>query len=712
MTAERWQRLKSLFDRAAALDGTRQDRFIREVGMEDPALEVSLRSLIGHHDSAATLLNGPLISQERILEYLVAGVRTFQAGEIVGSRFRIDRFIGEGGMGEVYAAEDLELGEKVALKTLRPALSADQQLLQRFKGEIQIARKVTHPNVCRVFDLFWHRIESEEGEQSIAFLTMELLEGETLEQHLQDNGPLSEAEALPLVEQIVSGLSAAHAAGIVHRDFKSGNIILVPQAAGTRAAITDFGLARRAEPSDAGTSGATGRVEGTLAYAAPEQIEGKPATPASDIYALGVVLFEMVTGKLPFPQTSSWESARRLRDRPPSPKALTPKLSPRWETAINACLQLDPLARPASAADVLKRIGRAHPSRRTIAAAAVGCVALAAAAQYRFRIFSFRDESLQGEALLAFKRGEEFAQRRNQDGLNNAVQEFRRVISLQPRYAPAWIGLADAYSAMSNYNLMDPHQALIEAKRAAAQAIAIDGRLAKAQGIYGRIISLDVHEWLKAEPYFRRAVSLDPKDAPIRLWYGAYLGKLGRARDATEQLHAGLEQTPSSMPLNHQLAAELFWERRFAEFLDQARELVRLQPYEAGSHLVLARALEWLGRYSEALSSCDEADRLKSSEAGSCYRASILAASGEKIEARRIAERLRQYWREKPFETALLASLFAKIDAFDDAMEILIGGYEREDSTVLTIACSPYFDRFRNESKFKEFLRRIGLGGR
>jgi hypothetical protein len=158
MTAERWGQLKSLFGEAVALDPPAQERFLLAVAARDPELENSLRGLVRNHDSAAEILEGPVISQDRIVEYLSAGVRTFQSGEIAGGRFRILRFLGEGGMGEVYAAEDLDLGETVALKTLRPCLSSNEQLVQRFKQEIQIARKVTHPNVCRVFDLFWHRI--------------------------------------------------------------------------------------------------------------------------------------------------------------------------------------------------------------------------------------------------------------------------------------------------------------------------------------------------------------------------------------------------------------------------------------------------------------------------------------------------------------------------------------------------------------------------
>src|ERR1051325_6500956 len=133
MTPERWQQLKSLFTRAVDMEAGEQSRFIQALSEEDPEIEVRLRSLIAHHRTATSLLDGPILSQERISEYLSSGMRTFRAGEVIAGRFRIERFIGEGGMGEVYAAEDLDLSGKVAVKTLRPVLSQNEALIRRFK---------------------------------------------------------------------------------------------------------------------------------------------------------------------------------------------------------------------------------------------------------------------------------------------------------------------------------------------------------------------------------------------------------------------------------------------------------------------------------------------------------------------------------------------------------------------------------------------------
>ncbi|MFP5287936.1 MAG: protein kinase domain-containing protein, partial [Thermoanaerobaculia bacterium] len=164
------------------------------------------------------------------------GEPAFAPGERIAGRYRVIRFLARGGMGEVYEVEDQELRERVALKTVRGDVSRDQLAIERFRREIQLARKVTHPNVCRIFDVSFHG--------GLIFLTMELLEGETLAQRLRRAGPMSTEEALPVARQIAWALHAAHQAGIIHRDLKPGNVVLTESKGTTRAVVTDFGLAR------------------------------------------------------------------------------------------------------------------------------------------------------------------------------------------------------------------------------------------------------------------------------------------------------------------------------------------------------------------------------------------------------------------------------------------------------------------------------------
>ena len=703
LTPERWRQLKSLFERAQELEHAERLRFVREACGGDAVLENGLRSLLEHDLAATSLLSGPVISQQRIAEYISAGTRTFQNGEVIAGRFTIERFIAEGGMGEVYAAHDLDLGERVALKTLRPALSSNEQLLRQFKQEIQIARKVTHRNVARVFDLFWHDATSGNESRAIAFLTMELLEGETLANRIRHKGPMPEAEALSILEQVVMGLTAAHSAGVVHRDLKSGNILLVEQPDGLRAVITDFGLACPPDDPEVDADGQR-PIAGTIAYMAPEQFDGNPITAGTDIYALGVVMFEMLTGRLPF---SGSFLERRRDETVPSPRELVPDIDPHWEAAILWCLEPEPGDRPHTAEAVLRRIrSRRVPSRRVLLGAATFTAAAVAA-----KWIWLTPKPRNAEAVKSFKRGQEFVRRRNEEGLRNAVHEFGQAINLEPSYTEAWVGLADAYSAMANFNIMDPKDALSKAKQAALRAVELDRGSGKALGVLGYVTSISTHDWRGAERYFRRAVAADPKDPTIRLWYGAYLGKLGRSPQAIEQIMIGLGQDPSSLILNQQLAVEYFRARRFREYYDQARELVRLQPFESTSHLALARALEWLHRYAEALHECDEASKLGDPVAARCFRGSIEASRGNLAVARTIASTIRQYWNDHSFETIQVAILYCGLGEHKTAVDLLNAGYDREDSTVLAAPTNPYLEPLRDDPGYKRFLDRIGWTG-
>ena len=268
--------------------------------------------------------------------------------ELAG-RFRVIRFLAGGGMGDVYEVEDQALHERVAMKTIRPEIVRNAQTLSRFKREIQYAKRVTHPNVCRIHDLGSHH----EAGSDIVFLTMELLCGETLTERLRRTGRINAAEALPLVVQMAGALSAAHDVGIIHRDFKTSNVILV----GPKAVVTDFGLARSSSSTDDATLTDAGHLVGTPAYMAPEQLTRGKVTCATDIYALGLVMFEMITGHRPFEAGTRTDSAlKRLTDPPPSPASYVPGLNPRWETAILRCLAREPEQRYQQAREVVSAL--------------------------------------------------------------------------------------------------------------------------------------------------------------------------------------------------------------------------------------------------------------------------------------------------------------------------------------------------------------------
>ena len=276
----------------------------------------------------------------------------FTPGAILAERYRIIGLLGRGGMGEVYRADDLKLGQPVALKFLPRHLASDKDRLERFYAEVRIARQVSHPNVCRVYD-----VAEIDGQQ---YLSMEYVDGEDLASLLKRIGRLPADKALDISRELCAGLAAAHERGVLHRDLKPANVMIDGRG---RARITDFGLAVAAGDV------VDGEVSGTPAYMAPEQLAGKGATVRSDVYALGLVLYELYTGRKAFEGATFQELKRKHAEDPPaSPSTISPGFDPVVERVILRCLEKDPAARPASASQVAAALPGGDPLAAALAA--------------------------------------------------------------------------------------------------------------------------------------------------------------------------------------------------------------------------------------------------------------------------------------------------------------------------------------------------------
>ena len=261
-------------------------------------------------------------------------------GQMVDGRYRVSRRLGEGGMAYVYLAEELETGAQVAVKILTPRLSRDPGSVERLRREAAIAMRLDHPNVCRI-------LRVGETADKLMYLVMPYLAGEPLSEAENRRGPFPVEEGIPLLVQICRGLQHAHALQIVHRDLKPENIMLVPDEASPfrrRAVVMDFGLAkeRRAGPEVVKLT-QTGIVLGTPEFMSPEQIRGKPLDGRSDVYAVGVLAFEMFTGKLPFEGRNPQEAMlARLKAQPLRLRAVREDLPPRLEAVIMKALSVLP----------------------------------------------------------------------------------------------------------------------------------------------------------------------------------------------------------------------------------------------------------------------------------------------------------------------------------------------------------------------------------
>ena len=284
--------------------------------------------------------------------------RVLESGMEFGPRFRIEKLLGAGGMGKVYKAFDKELSRTVALKTLLPELVHDHLLTQRFKQELLLASKISHRNILRIHDL---------GEvDGVKFISMAFIEGKDLNQLLKDEQPFPLERSLKIARQLCEALDAAHSEGVVHRDFKPQNVLV---GNSDHVYVSDFGLATSLETAKMGMT-RTGAVMGTPRYMSPEQVEGKEVDSRCDLYALGLVLYEMVTGATPFSGESTWQLMyQRVQVLPKDVKLVNPALPDYVARVIMHCLEKDPANRYQSARQILADLdaGRAptvtlHPS--------------------------------------------------------------------------------------------------------------------------------------------------------------------------------------------------------------------------------------------------------------------------------------------------------------------------------------------------------------
>jgi eukaryotic-like serine/threonine-protein kinase len=395
----RWRRMQPLLDQVLDLPPEQRRAWLDEACAGDPDLRADVEEILRADAEEGGLLDGatgaavedllrkieesrvPTVGMDpRTATHLEGVLRRLLRqghaadeseeggllpGTVLANRYRIVNLLGQGGMGKVYRADDLKLGQVVALKFLPEELQGEPAALHRFLDEVKLARQISHPNVCRVYD-----VTEADGRH---FLSMEYVDGEDLASLLKRIGHLPKEKSLDIARQLCAGLAAAHEAGILHRDLKPANVMLDGKG---RVRITDFGLAVAAEQLEGRHA-----LAGTPAYMAPEQLEGRETTSRSDLYALGLVLYELFTGKRAFP-ASTLEEARRLREEstPTSPSALVDGFDPAVERAILRCLESDPALRPASARAVAATLPGGDPLAAAVAAGETPSPELVAAA--------------------------------------------------------------------------------------------------------------------------------------------------------------------------------------------------------------------------------------------------------------------------------------------------------------------------------------------
>ncbi len=549
MGTAKFAQLKSIFSHALELKEGEVAAYLDDACAGNLSLRAQVEEMLRQAATADTAM---------LTDVGQAPAHALELGTTLGQRFVLKRFIGRGGMGEVYLAEDLELEVHVALKTVRAGLLGTQGVA-RFKREVQLSRQVTHPNICRVFDVGKEDVRG----QAVTFLTMEFLEGETLAHHLATKGKMSLEKAEPLVRQMAAGLAALHEKGIMHRDLKPANVMLV----GSRLCIMDFGLARvfQGEGSDEHYT-QTGAILGTPGYMAPEQLMGETATAASDIYAMGLLIFEMVTGK-----------KASLVDTLAAGKTGLPA---NWEAVILGCAARDASLRPKTALEAVAGLTVAEPKKRKpllLAGAAVVIVAgLISIPMLRTggggsslpqSSISVNDDILRARQLL-----ERYYKPQN---VLEAMKTLEKVVAENPNLA---LGHATLGAAQFRLFVDTKDVKLLEAaQEACKRAVELDGDMAEPHVTLGNIyLSTGRKDLARSE--LSTALKLDSKSAEVHFGLAQLYRAEGRKAEQEEAIQKAIDLAPENWVFHNWRHGELRDQGKYDEALAEISIAEKLMP--------------------------------------------------------------------------------------------------------------------------------------
>lgn len=673
---------------------------------------------------------------------------------MIGKRllhYRILKTLGHGGMGEVYLAQDEKLDRRVALKTIPVELAADPIRRRRFERESKVLGALNHPNIVTV-----HAIEESEGH---SFLVMELIEGATLASRIPHEG-MEDPEALGIAIPMAEAVAAAHAAGVVHRDLKPDNVMI---RADGLVKVVDFGLSRLEPATLAGglersaTDQLTteGNIVGTVHYMSPEQLEGQKVDTRSDVFSMGVVLYEMTMGSKPFKGLSPLSIATAiLRDQPDDPPSGTRLGGSRLGPIIQKCLEKDSARRFQHAGELRDALvdlrdgiqheawrsgasGSAGPSlteisrRKRLGLGLAASVLLLFGAWLGVRLLDSGEEHVAAapppgfetpapdpdsraeaspQASAAYQRGRYFLDQRTQGGFQKALEKFREALVFDPEYADAHAGLAHTYNLMASYKIVSPEEGFEKAREAAETALRLDPDSADA---YAALAFIEHYwEWdlRDAEVGFRRALELDPDDPELHHWLALLLIHTARFDEAVDHALTAARLAPLSLIAHRNAATVLYFARRYEqaqEYLDKTKEL---DPEFSNVHVIQGSIHEETGRLEDA-----EAEYRAELELGRGWGGAIEAFLGHlytemdrPAEARTIAESLEK--GETPGTSPFfLAAVWAGLEERDRAFEWLEEAREEKDRFLLQLRAEPRFDELRSDSRYLGFLEKVGL---
>jgi serine/threonine protein kinase len=708
---DRWTTVKRIHQSALDRGPSERAAFLTESCGTDETLRREVESLLSYATEAESFLERPAV------EIAPKPPGESREATLVGrtvSHYQVLSLLGAGGMGEVYLAHDPRLDRTVALKILPGELAEDADRMQRFTREAKAASALNHPNVATIYDL---------GESDgISFIVMEHVEGETLLARIGRR--LTPSEVVDIAVQAADALDLAHAKGITHRDIKPANLMLTHRG---HVKVLDFGVAKMARGDDPIRDGdwsveprtAIGSVIGSGPYMSPEQIAGNGVDPRSDIFSLGIVIFQMATGQLPFSGATREEMMDHILHAVPAPiTRLNPEMPLELERIAFKCLEKSTSDRYQSARELLTDL---WPLKRQLDATRP----MLDSARFQFLERPVRDDESPGaEASELVARGWAHLRSGSFFELSDAVAAFLAATEAAPANAAAHAGLALTKVAQATAHDVPHLEALAEAKTIALRALALDDKSADAQVALGQVMLFSEWDWTAAERSFQRALAINPNHAEAYLHYGGLMEALGQLTRGFELKQQGLE-CDSTSALAHVLIASSLWnQRRYDDVIVWVNKALDRDPRHLFARELLVgaywkkddfrRQIEEDLKRAEARDLSEEArGALKEivTEILHAYDHDGLAAAHRCIfkHLERAGDLISDGASRQRGNQFLNAGGYAEVGRVDEAFEQLQRALDVRDPALVHLAVAPQWDSMRADPRFNQCLARMKL---
>ena len=699
---ERWASVKQIHQAVLDRAGSERSVFLDEICAGDETLRREVQSLLAYEEEAESFMELPALD-------VTAAIASEDddatlVGRVLG-HYHIVSLLGAGGMGEVYLARDPRLDRTVALKILPVDLAADPDRMHRFTREAKAASALNHPNVAII-----HDVGESDG---IRFIVMEHVEGQTLATKIAGRA-LAVREVIDIAGQVADALDTAHLKGITHRDIKPANLMLTPRG---QVKVLDFGIAKMVRSDEALITDewradgqtAVGSVIGSAAHMSPEQIAGREVDCRSDLFSLGVALYEMATGRLPFTGATRAEMIDRILDaHPESMTIMNHDIPFELERITLRCLEKTVERRYQSARDLLADL---RELRRQIDAG------IAAAKSTISNDATSRDAARPLEAYELVGRGRAHLLSGSFFELPQAVSMFQAASVLDPTYAAAHAGLALALCAQGITRAVPQREAFAEAKGAALRALAMDDQCADAQVALGQVLFFSEWNWSGAERSFQRALDINPNHPEAYLHYGGLMEALGRLDRGLQLKQQALERDPASA-LTLNLIGVSFWnQRRYDDTITWVNKALDRDPENLFALELRGAAYFKTGAIERMLE--DGLTRAKLLETPQAALAAVERVHAEitaAYEAGGHQDAARCILKHAPQEAGrgsaglVLAVLNADAGDLDAAFDHLNRAIDARDPGLVHLAVAPQWDSLRGDPRFNQCLARMRLG--